>query len=263
MPCVVALYRYPLKGFTPETCDTLTVLAEGRIAGDRALGIRFADTEAADDAWSRKHGMLALINTPGLARLRVTFDAIACRLAYSLNGSIVGRRGIESGGQAADRRSFGRLRAAKLDENPLTGHPERLPLRVIGDGDTPRYHDEEPGRVTLHARESLRSLENALGKDVSELRFRSNIAIEGLAAWEEQSWVGRKIRIGAMEFDVAKPKTRCLATHANPATGDRDLPILTALTQKFAQQNPTFAVAMVPNRGGGEVRIGDEVTVID
>lgn len=262
MPRVVALYRYPLKGFTPETCDTLTVLAEGRIAGDRALGIRFADTEAPDDAWSRKHGMLALINTPGLARLRVNFDAKVSRLLIGLNGSLL----IDEALSPEGRWRIGAVLAdyvCTLDENPLTGHPERLPLRVIGDGHTPRYHDEEPGRVTLHARESLRSLENALGKDVSELRFRSNIAVEGLAAWEEQSWVGRKIRIGAVEFDVAKPKTRCLATHANPATGDRDLPILTALTQKLAQQNPTFAVAMVPNRGGGNICIGDEVTLID
>ena len=60
-PRVVALYRYPVKGFTPEECETLTVLDEGRIAGDRVLGVRFADTEAADDAWSRKTGMVALI----------------------------------------------------------------------------------------------------------------------------------------------------------------------------------------------------------
>ena len=52
MPRVVALYRYPLEGFTPEKCDTLTVLSEGRIAGDWVLGIRFADIEAPDDAWS-------------------------------------------------------------------------------------------------------------------------------------------------------------------------------------------------------------------
>jgi len=51
MPRVVALYRYSLKGFTPEKCDTLTVLSEGRIAGNRVLGTRFADTEAPDDAW--------------------------------------------------------------------------------------------------------------------------------------------------------------------------------------------------------------------
>ena len=84
MPHVVALYRYPLKGFTPEECKTLTVLDEGRIAGDRVLGIRFADTEAADDAWSKKTGMLALVNTAGLARLQVRFDEKALRLGISL-----------------------------------------------------------------------------------------------------------------------------------------------------------------------------------
>ena len=89
MPQVVALYRYPLKGFTPEECKTLTVLDEGRIAGDRVLGIRFADTEAADDAWSRKTGMLALVNTPGLARLQVRFDEKAFRLRISLETAVL------------------------------------------------------------------------------------------------------------------------------------------------------------------------------
>ena len=260
MARVVALYRYPLKGFTPEECDTLTVLGEGRIAGDRVLGIRFADTEAPDHAWSRKHGMLALINTPGLARLRVTFDSKASRLHVSLGASLL----IDEDLNPEGRRRISAALAdyvLKLDENPLTSHPERLPLRVIGNGHTPRYHDDASGRVTLHGRESLRALENALGRDVSELRFRSNIAVEGFTAWEEQSWVGRKIRVGAVEFDVAKPKTRCLATHANPTSGDRDLPILTTLTQKLGQEHPTFAVAMVPSRGGGEIRVGDEVVV--
>jgi uncharacterized protein YcbX len=43
MPQVVALYRYPVKGFTPEMCEVVDVLDEGRIAGDRVLGFRFAD----------------------------------------------------------------------------------------------------------------------------------------------------------------------------------------------------------------------------
>jgi uncharacterized protein len=260
MARVVGLYRYPLKGFTPEECATLTVLAEGRIAGDRVLGLRFADTEAPDDAWSRKHGMVALINTPGLAPLRVAFDANTSRLRIEFKASILADEVLNAEG----RRRISAVLAdyvLELAENPLTGHPERLPLRLIGDGHTPRYHDEEPGRVTLHARESLRALENALGTAVSELRFRSNIAIEGLAAWEEQSWVGRKIRVGSVEFDVVKPKTRCLATHANPTTGDRDLPILTTLTRKFDQEQPTFAVAMLPTRGGGHIHVGDEVQI--
>lgn len=261
MPQVVALYRYPVKGFTPEECDTLIVLAEGRIAGDRVLGVRFADTQAADEDWSRKTGMVALINTPGLARLRVRFDEKAFRLHISLGTSVLVDELLSPEG----RRRIGEVLAGyvlKLDENPLTGHPERLPLRVIGDGYTPRYHDEEAGRVTLHGRGSLQALQAILGNEVNELRFRSNIAIDGLAAWQEQSWVGRKIRIGAIQFDVVKPKTRCLATHANPITGERDLPILTTLTQKMGQETPTFAVAMLPSGAGGRIRVGDRVSLV-
>ena len=262
MPHVVALYRYPVKGFTPEECDTLTVLDEGRIAGDRVLGMRFADTAAADDAWSRKSGMVALTNTPGLARLGVRFDEKAFRLHIGLGTSVLVDELLNPEG----RQRIGAVLAGyvlKLDENPLNGHPERLPLRVIGDGRSPRYHDEETGRVTLHGRGSLQALQAALGNEVSELRFRSNIAVDGLTAWEEQSWVGRKIRVGAVEFDVVKPKTRCLATHANPITGERDLPVLSTLTQKMGQEYPTFAVAMLPSGGGGRIRVGDQVTLAD
>jgi uncharacterized protein len=262
MPHVVALYRYPVKGFTPEECDRLRVLDEGRIAGDRVLGVRFADTEAADDAWSRKSGMLALINTPGLARLCVKFDEEAFRLHISLGTSVLFDESLDPQG----RQRLATLLAsyvAKLDVNPLTDHPERLPLRVIGDGHSPRYHDEPAGRVTLHGRGSLGAVQAAVGNEVSELRFRSNIAVDGLTAWEEQTWVGRKLRIGAIEFDVVKSKTRCLATHANPITGQRDLAILTTLTQKLRQENPTFAVAMLPTRAGGQIRVGDEVTLLN
>ncbi|MCX7097934.1 MAG: MOSC N-terminal beta barrel domain-containing protein [Methylococcales bacterium] len=39
MSQVVALYRFPVKGFTPEICRALTMLDEGRIAGDRPWGM--------------------------------------------------------------------------------------------------------------------------------------------------------------------------------------------------------------------------------
>ena len=263
MPRVAALYRYPVKGFTPEACETLTVLDEGRIAGDRVLGLRFADTEAADDAWSKKTGMVALMNIPGLARLHMRFEEEALRLRLSLASTVLVDEVLNKEGRK-------RLATAvadyvlTLDENPLAGHPERLPLRVVGDGITPRYHDAEAGQVTLHGRGSLQALTAAFANaEGSELRFRSNIALEGLGAWEEHSWVGRKVRIGTVVFDVVRPKVRCLATHANPKTGERDLPILTTLTKVFGQEKPTFAVAMVPSHAGGHIHVGDHVTLVD
>src|SRR4029453_13212133 len=86
---VAALYRYPVKGFTPEECEMLTVLDDGRIAGDRVLGIRFADTAAADEVWSKKTEMVALMNTPGLARLHLRFEEAARRVRLSCAGTVV------------------------------------------------------------------------------------------------------------------------------------------------------------------------------
>ena len=81
-----------------------------------------------------------------------------------------------------------------------------------------------------------------------------------MAAWEEQKWIGREVRIGDVQFKVVNPVTRCLATHAHPRTGKRDLPIMKTLLQLLPAARPTFAVMMTADRGG-RIRIGDKVEV--
>jgi len=235
------------------------VLAGGRITGDRVLGFRFADTPEADDAWSHKRGMLVLMNTPGLARLRVAYDEEAERLSIRDETGVLADEPLDAKGRARLCQAMAEF-ALRLDENPLTGHPERLPLRLVGDGRTPRLHDSPDGHVTLHGRASLESLRKAIGDpDLSELRFRSNIAVDGIEPWAEQEWEG-VVRIGEARFEVNRPKVRCLATHANPETGERDRPLLTTLTSAFSQEQPTFAISMVPLQAA-LVRLGDEVQV--
>lgn len=260
MPRVVSLYRYPVKGFSPEARDALTVLGEGRIAGDRVLGFRFADSAAPDSSWSRKQESVVLMNTPGLACLAVRFDHAALRLRICRDGAVLADESLDGNGRK-------RLCAALehyvlgLAENPLSGHPERLPLRLVGDGVTPRYQDNVEGQATLHSRESLAAVAAAAGDSaLDEVRFRSNIVIEGVKAWEEHDWVGRRIRIGQVEFDVVRHKTRCLATHANPRTGERDIALMPLLMGHFSQKQPTFAVGMVADGNGGQVRVGDAVS---
>lgn len=260
MPQVVALYRYPVKGLTPETCETLAVLPEGRIAGDRALGFRFANCAAPDDAWTRKYEFTALVNTPGLARLALHFDHRALRLRLSHDGALLVEDDLNEPGRkriAAALENY----VLGLDENPIKGHPERRPLRLVGNGVQPRYQDNEAGQVTLHSRESLFALAAESGDaTLDELRFRTNIVIDGVHPWAEQGWVGRTLRIGQVEFDVVKPKVRCLATHANPVSGNRDIPIMQILVRAFGQQEPTFGVGMLTRGGGGEIRLGDPVS---
>ena len=263
MPRVAALYRYPLKGFTPQGCNELVVLPSSRIAGDRVLNVRFADAPVGDQDWCRKYHGVVLANTPGLALLGTQFDAEQLRLRIALGANILADERLTDAGRMRITQALTDY-VAGLAENPLKDHPERLPLKLVGDGTTPRYQDSSEGQVTLHSRETMASAGAALNDPaLSEVRFRSNIAIEGVGAWEEQSWVGRRLRIGAVTFDTIKPKVRCLATHANPRTGVRDLEVMQTLVRAFTQKEPTLGVAMLTRGPGGRIAIGDTVEVMD
>ncbi len=257
------MYRYPVKGFAAEECEALSVLDGGRIAGDRVLGFRFASSAVAGDAWGTKHEFVALVNTPGLARLGLEFDHETPRLRISLQGRVLVDEALDDAGRRRIASAIGEYVLA-LEQNPLSSHPDRLPLRVVGDGVTPRFQDAEAGYVTLHGRRSLAAVAAAAGApDLSEHRFRSNIALDGLEAWEEQEWLGRSVQIGEVSFQAASAKSRCLATHANPLTGKRDLPIMQTLLGVFLREKPTFAIAMTITGRGGTIRVGDEVRLGD
>jgi uncharacterized protein YcbX len=260
---VAALFRYPMKGFTREECDRLEILPGGRVAGDRVLGLRLNGAAAPGDTWGPKVDFVALVNTPGLAALQLEFDHETQRLRVQkadevLLDAIMDDAGRKRFAAAIEQYILG------LDESPVASRKDRLPLRVVGDGITSRYQDREPGYTTLHGRQSLATLAAAVAEtpETSEKRFRSNIAIDGLDAWEEQNWVGRSLRIGEVEFNVANPVTRCLATHAHPVTGKRDLPIIKTLLGLFASERPTFAIMMTCERGG-RIRVGDAVELGD
>lgn len=261
MPRVVALYRYPVKGLTPEARTSLDVLPEGRIAGDRALAFRFADSGLPPTAWSRKYGFAVLANAPGLARLSARFDERTRRLRIALGDAVLAEEGLDDEGRERLAAAIERY-VLELPDNPLSGHQERRPLQLIGDGVTPRYQDNEAGQVTLHSRETVAALGHALSQPaLDEIRFRSNIAIEGVAAWTEDDWVGRRVRIGDVELEAVKSKVRCLATHANPGSGERDLPVMQTLVSAFGQAQPTLGIGLITRGAGGAIRVGDTVTV--
>jgi len=258
---VTALYRYPVKGFTRESRDVLEVLPGGRIAGDRVLGLRFRDSVTPDDSWGKKMEFAALVNTPGLARLRLQFDHQTLRLRVTCDERLLFDGLLDPPGRERFAAVIGDY-ISDLDENPVGARTDRLPLRVVGDGATSRYQDREPGYVTLHGAASVAAVAAHVGEppNLTERRFRSNIAVERLDAWAEQALVGRRLRIGAVEFDVANPVPRCLATHANPVTGMRDVPMMQKLLELLPTERPTFAVMMTSERGG-RIRVGDAVAV--
>jgi len=258
---VAALFRYPVKGFTGEACDSLEVLPGGRIAGDRVLGLRTGTSTTPDDVWSTKAEFVALVNTPALASLRVEFDHETHRLRIHHADEVLLDDVLDGAGRGRFAAAIERFLSG-LGENPVASRESRFPLRVVGDGVTSRYQDREPGYVTLHGRRSVEAVAAAVGEApaLTERRFRSNVAIEGSGLWEEQRWIGRTLRIGDVELTVESPVARCLATHAHPVTGERDLPIMKTLLTLLPTQRPTFAILLTSSRGG-RIRVDDPIEV--
>ena len=276
MPRVVALYRYPVKGFTPERCDRITVQHDGRIVGDRVLAFRFAQAALPEqrdglDYWPKAQG-LALQDFPALAALRLQFDPVERRVTILRDDTIMVSAELDDAGRqrlvdAVTEFLLGTSEAKRLLR------PGRLPLELVGDGVHARFQDREQGYVSLHGRASVLALSSVIdrpagasddsGSDVApdaaldDRRFRSNVVIEGIGAWEELDWHGR-VRIGELEFRVAEPIVRCLATHANPETGKRDARVLTTLTQRVGQEEPTLGTLLLPAALPAPVRAGTE-----
>ena len=273
MPRVAALYRYPIKGFTPEQRDELTVQPDGRIAGDRVLAFRFADAAEPEnrdglDYWPKSKG-LALEAFPTLAALRVSYDHDARRVRVTHDDSLL----VDATLDAAGRAELTEIMTAFVLDSPewkLLQREGRLPLVLVGDGEHSRFQDRSRGFVSVHSEASVDALSGALGQQVDDRRFRSNVVIDGVDAWDELSWQG-EVRIGDVRFTAEGPIVRCLATHANPDTGIRDAKVLTTLTRTLGQEKPTLGRLLLlsgvsgavddQSGVGGVIRVGDEVTV--
>jgi len=257
---VARLYRYPVKGLTPEPRELLRVLKSGSIEGDRVLGFLLASAAqkrdpAAGGFWS-KHRFTVLMNTPGLARLAATYDHNARHLAVRLGGTLLAE------GDIADDADRERLADAvtrfvrTLDDSSLKLGDS---VRLVGDGVTARFHDRGPRHVTLLGVGSVAALGETIGRDVDERRFRMNVILDGLRPWEELEWIGSRVRIGEIDFDITGPVVRCLATHANPETGERDLLVMQTLTRELGQDEPKMGVLAIP-RAAGQLAVGDKVS---
>ena len=76
--------------------------------------------------------------------------------------------------------------------------------------------------------ESVRDLSRIVGLDLDPLRFRANVYIEGVPAWEELHWLGKTISCGSAMLRVFKGTTRCEGTSVD-LNGRRGLSIPSAL----------------------------------
>jgi len=136
----------------------------------------------------------------------------------------------------------------------LAGHD----VRVVRP-DEPETLREAP--VTLVSRASVERLEREAAGRVDARRFRMLFDLDGCAEHEEDTWDGRRLRVGDAVLRVGGPVPRCAATTRDPETGERDLDTLRLIKGYRGVRDGeaidfgVYAAVEQP----GRVRVGDAV----
>lgn len=248
---VVRISIAPVKALGLVHPEEVVVGPSG-VTGDRRFWLR--DTE----------GRLFNGKRDGaLQQIRPEWDESSRRLALAFpDGTRV--EGVVELGEQVDAVMYGELRPSRRVVGPwqeavsdFVGRP--LELLWADDGGVDRLTDK--GTVSLVSTASLERLreEMAFDRPVDGRRFRMLFEIEGVGPHEEDTWIGRHVKIGDAEIVVRGDIGRCVVTSRDPDTGDVDMPTLVTLAgyRRDGHSEPLPFGVKGTVHTPGRVRVGD------
>jgi uncharacterized protein len=246
---IQAIYRYPVKGLSPEPLARAALAAGQTIAADRLYAIENGPSgfDPAAPGYLHKARFLMLMKNERLAHLRTRFDDASHVLTIEADGREAARGDLRTpAGRAAIEQFF-----AGFCSDELRGPPKVL--HAPGHS----FSDVAKKVASIINLTSLAALETVIGAPVHPLRFRANLYVTGWPAWHEFDLMGRQIAVSdGARLKVVKRIVRCAAINVDPDTGIRDLAIPHMLMQTFGHMDcGVYAEVIAP----GEVAVGDEI----
>ncbi|WP_018184513.1 MOSC domain-containing protein [Kaistia granuli] len=247
MPQIASLYRYPVKGFSPEKLDMADLRPLHRFDGDRVYAVENGPSGFDPEApgYLPKAKFLCLMKNARLAALDTHFDHATH--VWTIDG-----HGERFSADLSDRR--GRI-ATEIFLADFMGDERRGPLKVLS---APGHAFTDVGKpyVSFINLASVAAISAMVGQEVDPLRFRANINLDGLQPWQELELVGREARIGDVRFRFTKRTQRCAATNVNLETAMRDLDIPKTLLREFDHMDCGIYADVLE---GGRIEVGDSL----
>jgi uncharacterized protein len=235
---VKQLFIHPIKGLSPHSVQSVDLKIGHGIPGDRAFALMYQSEQSENHPsgqvpWMKKHNFAMQNDWHILAGLDCTYDSTTGMLSIKRNGVEL----LQADTNTLTGRSYiGAFFTGYLAASyPSQGAKQRYskPLKLVGDYNITRYPDREIADISLVSQASIDNLSEVSGKFIDVRRFRPNIVVEGIPAWSEFDWVGRKIQIGDATIEITARINRCLNIDVNPETGQRDINLLSLLQNKF------------------------------
>jgi uncharacterized protein YcbX len=245
---VQAIYRYPVKGLSPEPLPGARLAPGATIPFDRAYAIENGPSgfDPERPEYFPKQRFLMLMRNERLAELRTSFEDTTHTLTVAAERREAARGDLRStAGRAAIERFF-----AEFCADELRG-PPRI-LHAAGHS----FSDVARKVVSIINLASVAAVEDAVGFPINPLRFRGNLYVRGWPAWHEFDLLDSTIAIGDARLGIVKRIVRCAATNVDPDTGIRDLAIPATLAKAFGHMDCGVYAEVI---GAGEVRTGDAI----
>ena len=245
---IAGIYRYPVKGLTPEQLSRAELKPGQTLLADRRYAIENGPSgfEPAEPKWLPKPHFLMLMRDEWLAGLRTHFDDESHVLTVRHDGKIAAEGDLETAqGRAAIESFF-----ASTFPDLIRGPPKIL--------ESPGHSFSDVARkvVSIINLASVRAIENMVGATVHPLRFRANLYVEGWPAWHEFELLDRTLASGDIRLKVVKRIVRCAAVNVDPDTAQRDLAIPQALQRRLGHADCGIYAEVIT---GGTVSDGDAI----
>jgi uncharacterized protein YcbX len=246
---VRAIYRYPVKGLSPEALPTTCLAAGATLPCDRLYAIENGPSgfDAREPKYQPKTRYLMLMRNERLARLQTRFAERDHSLSIALDGREAARGDLRTSSGCAAIEAF----MADYCRDDLAGPPRLLHAPGFSFSDVARKV------VSIINLASVEALAAVIGAPVDPLRFRANLYLADWPAWQELDLVGREIAIGSgARLKAIKRIVRCAATNVDPQTGRRDLAIPDTLLRTYGHADCGIYAEVL---AAGEIAVGDTV----
>ena len=251
MPTVARFNVTPVKSTALQHPDEI-VVSELGVEGDHRFLFLNEDGRRLSEAGKAPLLSIQTSFDPGTGLLR----------AVNRDGDVV-EADVSGGGEPIEiglyeREVTGRVVGAPIAEAVSAWAGRRLRLVRV---DEPEYAGGQH-RLTLVSLASVRDLGRRGGLDgdgPDPRRFRMTVELEGSEPFEEDSWHGRRVRLGDAVVRVGDGVPRCVLTTMNPVTGEKDFPTLEVLAS-FRRRDGELPFGVYADVGQpGRIRVGDAV----
>jgi len=252
-PVVSSIHFSPIKSLSFQSINTAIIkkdvgFEEDRIfAFSRAIDSSLANIIEKDPSERELIHFLTLKNTPALNKYDFKFEN--GMISIFENNKQISTHSIE------DKEAISK-EISKLEPN-LPGPIFFLKNELFPFYDTTNSSSVS-NTISLINLNSIKDFNQKINKEIEFERFRGNIYVKDIDAFEERNWINKTIKINEAEFKVLKHIPRCSATNLKVNSDQADINLPNELKKVYGHMDMGIYLYPLNN---SKISVNDELNI--